>query len=105
MSQADRKAVLNYLVVHPDYQGLGLSKKLLNVGLGEADRIGASCFVVSTIAGEGVYRKVGFEEIDRFVVDPRPFGGSKEVVWFCMRREAKVGGGVVNGEEKAELLN
>ena len=82
-------SVLNYLIVHPSYQGLGLSKKLLNVGLEEADRTGASCFVVSTIAGEGVYKKVGFREIDRFVVDPRPFGGEREVPWFCMRREAR----------------
>lgn len=80
---------LNYLIVHPAYQGLGLSKKLLKVGLDEADRIGASSFVVSTIAGEGVYKKVGFKEIDRFVVDTRPFGG-EEVPWFCMRREARL---------------
>ena len=61
----------------------------MNVGLGEADRIGASCFVVSTPAGEGVYKKAGFQEIDRFIVDPRPFGGTGVVVWFCMRREPK----------------
>jgi GNAT superfamily N-acetyltransferase len=78
---------LNYLIVHPSYQGLGLSKKLLKVGLDEADRRGASCFVVSTIAGEGVYKKFGFKEIDRFVIDTRPWGG-EEVPWFCMRREA-----------------
>lgn len=88
--------VLNYLIVHPEYQGRGLSKLLLNVGLEEADRIGASCFVVSTIAGEGVYKKFGFREVDRFVTDPRPFGGAKEVPWFCMRREAKL----LNGEAR-----
>ena len=43
--------------------------------------------MVSTTAGEGVYKKAGFREIDRFVVDPRPFGGKTEVAWFCMRRE------------------
>ena len=101
---AERKVVLNYLVVYPEYQGLGLSKRLLNIGLEEADRIGASCFVVSTLAGEGVYKKVGFREIDRFVVDPRPFGGSRVVPWFCMRREAKISAMVVDGGDK-ELPN
>jgi hypothetical protein len=61
----------------------------MNVGLEEADRTGASCFVVSTVVGEAVYKKAGFEEIDRFVVDPRPFGGKSEVTWFCMRRKPK----------------
>jgi hypothetical protein len=61
----------------------------MNVGLEEADRIGAKCFVVSTPAGEAVYKKVGFQEIDRFVVDPRPFGGTREAAWLCMRREPK----------------
>ena len=81
--------------MHPAYQGRGLSKLLLNVGLEEADRRGASCFVVSTVAGEGVYRRCGFEEIDRFVSDTRPWGG-EEVPWFCMRREPKV---ATKGEE------
>jgi hypothetical protein len=62
----------------------------MNVGMEEADRLGASCFVVSTPAGEGFYKKAGFQEIDRFIVDPRPFGGTGAVVWFCMRREPKL---------------
>jgi predicted N-acetyltransferase YhbS len=61
---------------------------LINVGLEEADRTGASAFVVSTVAGRGVYEKVGFREVGRFVVDVRKWGG-EEVPWFCMRREGK----------------
>jgi predicted N-acetyltransferase YhbS len=81
--------VLNYLIVHPEYQGRGLGKRLMNVGLEEAEKVGAGCFVVSTPAGEAVYRKAGFEEEDRFVVDPRPWGGKKEATWFCMRRQGR----------------
>ena len=56
---------------------------------------------MSTTAGEGVYKKAGFKEIDRFVVDPRPFGGKTEVAWFCMRREPKPKG--VHGVEEVSM--
>ncbi len=61
--------------------------KLLKIGMDEADRTNRSIFLVSTPNGQGLYLKMGFKEIDRFVVDPRPYGGKNEVAWISMRRD------------------
>ncbi len=90
----------------PQYQGLGLGLKLLKIGMDEADRMNRICFLVSTPNGLGLYLKHGFKEIDRFVVDPRPYGGKNEVTWISMRRDplqqtsSKFSEKVDNGEER-----
>ncbi|KAG4428808.1 hypothetical protein IFR05_015710, partial [Cadophora sp. M221] len=70
---------INYLAVLPSHQRLGLGRQLLDIGLKEADKLGASVFLVATEAGEGLYRKAGFEEIERFTVDVRSWGGRGDV--------------------------
>ena len=57
--------VINYPSVLPAYQRLGLGRRLLDIGLDEADKLGASAFLVATEMGAGLYRKAGFRETIR----------------------------------------
>ena len=70
--------VINYLPVLPAYQRLGLGRRLLDIGLDEADKLGASAFLVATEMGAGLYRKAEFREIESFSIDLRPWGGEGE---------------------------
>ncbi|KAH7420165.1 acyl-CoA N-acyltransferase [Cadophora sp. MPI-SDFR-AT-0126] len=78
---------INYLVVLPSYQRLGLGRRLLDIGLKEANALGASVFLVATEMGAGLYKKAGFKEIEQFVIDVKPWGGEGEVVFRSMKRE------------------
>ncbi|PVH80515.1 hypothetical protein DL98DRAFT_491332 [Cadophora sp. DSE1049] len=81
---------INYLAVLPSYQRLGLGRQLLDIGLKEADKLGASVFLVATEMGAGLYKKAGFQEIERFSIDAKPWGGDGETVFRSMRREPQV---------------
>lgn len=78
--------VINYLTVLPAYQRLGLGSKLLDIGLEEADKLGASVFLVATERGEGLYRKKGFLEVERFEIDMKPHGGELVIPFLGMTR-------------------
>lgn len=64
--------ILDLCAVHPDYQGRGLAKKLVQWGLDEAKaRGGLECTTEASIMGRRVYEKLGFvpgPEIE-YVVD------------------------------------
>lgn len=63
--------VLDMCAVHPDYQGRGIAKKLVEWGLEEAKRRGGlECTTEGSIMGRRVYSKLGFArgpEIDYMV--------------------------------------
>lgn len=75
----------------PEYQRRGLGKKLLDIGLEEADKLNASVYLVATERGEGLYKRAGFVELERFVVDTKPHGGDSMVPFISMRREPSCG--------------
>lgn len=53
--------VLDICGVHPDYQGRGVAKKLVQWGLEEAQRRGGlECMTEASVMGRRVYQKLGF---------------------------------------------
>jgi len=54
---------LSLLAVHPDYQGQGFGKKLVEWGIKEADREGVCASVMSSEGNDEFYLRCGFEEI------------------------------------------
>ena len=54
------------MAVHPDHQGRGLAKKLLQRGLDEADKAGQDVYLEATPAGQNFYKSMGFENLRDF---------------------------------------
>ena len=59
---------LNVLVSHPNHQGRGAGRMLLNFGIQLADDDRKDIYVEASPAGLPVYRKFGWREVDRVVV-------------------------------------
>ncbi|KAH8809314.1 putative GNAT family acetyltransferase [Xylogone sp. PMI_703] len=84
-----RFAHLNILVTLPNYQGLGLGSKLLRQGLDEADKASLSSWLEATARGLPVYRKFGYEGVDKLELDLTRYGGDGMWTNTCMLRPAK----------------
>ena len=61
--------------MHPDYQGQGIAKLLLDAGLEIADRAHAKAWLSSAPKAVGFYEKNGWEIKERYDTDLRKFGG------------------------------
>lgn len=107
MSGVELCAVVNYLAVLPEYHRRGLGRLLIDVILKDADEAHANTFLIATPAGSGLYRKLGFKEIDRLSWDTRPHGRDEVVTWLCMTRQpnaSEVNGSVAAMETETETL-
>jgi hypothetical protein len=62
----------------------------MDICLKDADAAHAKTFLIATKAGSGLYRKLGFEEIDVCSVDATLFGGDEAIRWICTMREPRV---------------
>jgi len=62
----------------------------MNICLKDADKAGARTFLIATPAGSGLYRKLGFEEIDILSWDIGQYRSDGDVNWLCMMREPVV---------------
>lgn len=58
------------LATHPDFQGQGLGKELVQWGLEEAEKENMCVSVISSLGKEGFYGKFGFIEMGRANVGP-----------------------------------
>ena len=56
---------LDILATHPDFQGQGIGKELVQWGVEEADKENVYASVISSDGNEGFYRKTGFREVGR----------------------------------------
>lgn len=54
------------VVVLPEYQGKGIGKRLMGEVMRNAERDGVLVGLESSVNGEGLYRRLGFELISRF---------------------------------------
>ncbi|TAQ88493.1 hypothetical protein B7494_g3195 [Chlorociboria aeruginascens] len=64
---------VQFLGTHSAYQGKGLAKMLLKHGLDLADAEGRKTYIEATDAGQPVYLKMGFRDIDSMAVNMSPF--------------------------------
>jgi hypothetical protein len=62
---------------------------LIEICLKDAYKAEATAFLIATPAGSGLYRKLGFKEIDCVSWDTVPHGGDGIVTWLCMTRDPK----------------
>lgn len=60
----------------PDHQRKGLGGLLIQHVLAQVDRLGRRAYLESSVAGEGLYLKFGWKEIDEMLIDVRPYGGN-----------------------------
>lgn len=81
---------LDSLATHPDHQGRGAGKMLLESGLKKADGEGLRCYLCATAKGLKLYEKAGFEMVKDVTFDMGAWGGEGQDWWTCMTRE--VGG-------------
>ncbi|KAH7393359.1 acetyltransferase [Cadophora sp. MPI-SDFR-AT-0126] len=89
---------LEYLAVHPDFQGKGIGTALVESGMREAEKLGLGIFIVAMPSGMGVYEHLGFK-IERVLVqDDSMFGGTGDHRTYFMVFEQKTGG-VEGGED------
>ncbi|KAI0420552.1 hypothetical protein F5X98DRAFT_11140 [Xylaria grammica] len=75
--------VLELLAVHPDYQGLGAGKALVEWGTAAADRLGIRAVVEGTPAGRRLYEKCGL----RVEIEGMEFNTGEE---FAARAKPKL---------------
>jgi len=61
---------LDFLAVHPDYQGKQHGRELVQWGVAEAAEEGVCASVISADGKEGFYGKFGYVEVGRSNVGP-----------------------------------
>lgn len=81
--------VLDYLAVHPDYQGKGIASMLVKSGLQQVDKYGFACFVLAKNAALGIYQKAGFVLLDQVVGDYSEFGLEEKFNWSMLEYKVK----------------
>ncbi len=68
-------AVLSALCTDPQHQRRGAGTLSIRWGREIAQRHGVPAFLEATPAGLPVYKKSGFQEVDKFVFDLEKYGG------------------------------
>ena len=67
--------MLNQLATHPEHQGRGAAKMMLDWGLRKADEEGLATYLNATIEGRGVYKRRGFKVVKELEWNRVPWGG------------------------------
>lgn len=87
LSTERNTAGLEVLAVHPDYQGLGIGKKLIQAGLDDAAALDLGiAYLEATESGYPLYKKFGWKDVDHVVVDLGKYGGKGLWPTACMSR-------------------
>lgn len=81
--------MLNSLATHPDHQGRGAAKMMLDWGMQKADEEGLVTYLDSTMTGRPVYERRGFALVKTLEWDRVPWGGEGKDWHGCMVRPAK----------------
>ncbi|KAF1956347.1 hypothetical protein CC80DRAFT_473230 [Byssothecium circinans] len=81
--------MLNTLATHPEHQGRGAARLLVDWGLQKADQEGLVVYLDSSLAGRGMYEKRGFELVREVTFDRGEWGGEGVDWWGCMVRRAR----------------
>ena len=78
---------MDILAISPEYQGKGIGSKLLQWGTQRADARNARIYLEATIEGYPLYRKYGWHEVDRLVIDYAQYGGTGQITFVLMMRD------------------
>lgn len=70
-----RRVDLESLFTHPDHQGKGVGKALLQRCIQESEELGLVAWLEATEEGQPLYEKCGFEAIRTKIFDAKEFGG------------------------------
>jgi GNAT superfamily N-acetyltransferase len=89
MTTSEPYLMLNQLGTHPDHQGRGAAKMLLDWGLRKADEEGLVVYLNATEVGRRVYEKRGFEVVKAVEWDRVPWGGEGKDCHWCMVRQPR----------------
>ncbi|KAK1141715.1 hypothetical protein N8T08_008813 [Aspergillus melleus] len=82
-------AILQVLVIHPDYQNRGIGTQLLNHGLEEVEQLKLPAWLEASDEGVHVYMKCGFRDVqDDIVIDMKKYGRAGLRNGICMLRDA-----------------
>ncbi|OGM42793.1 GNAT family acetyltransferase [Aspergillus bombycis] len=79
--------ILDILAISPEHQGKGIGSKLLQWGTQHADARNARIYLEATIEGYPLYRKYGWHEMERIVIDYAEYGGTGQAVFVLMMRD------------------
>jgi GNAT superfamily N-acetyltransferase len=79
--------MLNMLATHPEHQGRGAGKILLDWGIQKADDEGLMTYLNATDVGRRMYEKRGFEVKKVIEWDRVPWGGEGQDCHWCMVRQ------------------
>ncbi|KAL4864074.1 hypothetical protein BDV12DRAFT_201442 [Aspergillus spectabilis] len=88
-----RRVELETLFVHPEHQGQGVGRALLQWGINEAERLGLMVYLEATEAGRPLYEQFGFKNVKSVDFDAAEFGGEGRQRYTFMIRQPR-------GEEK-----
>jgi GNAT superfamily N-acetyltransferase len=89
MTTSDPYLMLNMFATHPEHQGRGASKALLDWGLKKADDEGLVTYLNATDIGRRIYEKRGFEVVKMIEWDRVPWGGEGKDCHWCMVRQPR----------------
>ncbi|MCJ1315549.1 hypothetical protein MMC15_000869 [Xylographa vitiligo] len=81
--------LLDHLAVLPEFRGRGIGTMLVESGIREAEKMGLDVFVLGMKAGLGVYRRVGFELLDKIIQDDSRFGGKGEYGAYFLEKDVR----------------
>lgn len=87
MGTTDPFFMLNSLATHPDHQGRGAAKVMLDWGVGKADSEGLVLYLDATATGRAVYEKRGFRLVRVLEWDREQWGGEGKDWHACMVRQ------------------
>jgi len=79
---------LHILATHPDHQGKGAGRQLLNWGLKKAEELKVACTLEATNEGYRLYKSAGYKDLERIEVDFSSLGIKEPFVITAMMRPA-----------------
>lgn len=82
--------MLNSLATHPDHQGRGAGKMLLDWGLKKAEKEGLVTYLDATQIARPIYERRGFEVKRAVVWDRTVWGGKGVDIHYCMVRQLEL---------------
>ncbi|GAB1193361.1 hypothetical protein APSETT444_002575 [Aspergillus pseudonomiae] len=82
-------AILQVLVVHPEYQGRGIGSKLLMAGVEEAKRLRLPAWLEASQAGYTLYKRCGFRDVgENLDLNLAKYGATGQKHGYCMLMDA-----------------